>query len=223
MSHLKHDWNRLLSLAAVCCTQILRKRFWSDPVRAIRENQEDNKHLMNEFYSCMPTQFYVTLCSLSFDHQFDDMLSQTEETIRLTITNCCNNIDPNSNWVGILFISTLFALKVNSSRCHSQWIFISILSAQRNYYRSDKNRIVRQKWGWTWKCLITFFVGGLGNPGGPFSESAELTLVTLEHFEKFKMASSFFETAAILVSQWHNFQMILEKVSVDSLTPKTYV
>jgi len=29
----------------------------------------------------------------------------------------------------------------------------------------------------------------LGSPGGLFSESAWWTLVTLEHFEKFKMAS----------------------------------
>jgi len=29
----------------------------------------------------------------------------------------------------------------------------------------------------------------LDSPGGPFSESAGWTLVTLEHFEKFKMAS----------------------------------
>ena len=37
-----------------------------------------------------------------------------------------------------------------------------------------------------WNSL---FLDGFGSLGGPFSESAESTLVTLEHFEKLKMAS----------------------------------
>jgi len=36
---------------------------------------------------------------------------------------------------------------------------------------------------------LSFFLMDLGSPGSPFSASAGWTLVTLEHFEKFKMAS----------------------------------
>ena len=47
----------------------------------------------------------------------------------------------------------------------------------------------------------------LGSPGGPFSESAGWTLVTVEHFEKFKMASKVHKPG-------HNFFHIQPRMTI---------